>query len=169
MFKPSEGQLELSCLQHSLQINWLAGGSKRVEGKSRVKTINPGEVKIVKTCEAYRCYMLYGSHLISLDLNWSQCGRVLASWDSWRRIIKHTVEWLSAFLWWWRLRRSNWILQNCNRFPRAEQKPTVVLNRLDLQVKGIVWSHWSNRLRLKQQRSQLPPTVVDTRTIAPAF
>ena len=69
MFKPSEGQLELSCLQHALQINWLAGGRKRVEGKSRVKTINPGEVKIVKTCEAYRCYMLYGSHLISTDLN----------------------------------------------------------------------------------------------------
>ena len=68
MFKPSEGQLEFSCLQHALQI-WLAGGSKRVEGKSRVKTINPGEVKTWEGISLPFTTCCHKPQLISLDFN----------------------------------------------------------------------------------------------------
>ena len=90
----------------------------------------------------------------SIDLTWFQCGRVLASSDSWRRIIKHTVEWLSAFLWWWRLRRSNYLF--LYRAIDTDFRALIDSTWLDLQVKGIVWSHWSDRskrLRLTQQQS----------------
>ena len=73
MFKPSEGRV---FLEPEIQggecpvIRLCPGGSKRVEGKSRVKTINPGAdvfcCFVVEISAGFFCCFLFGFIIINV-------------------------------------------------------------------------------------------------------